>query len=182
MLQHIYCYTARIWFPCNVSWKLVAESGCKQIQSWLVMCITISWKTEISSFHSELCLAFRDSKSACTFKWTCWCARVLCWMYPVSASELLYLIVICWILVLQTLLLLVSEHLCADPATFLPISPKLTSFYNRLPKMMFMHLFVSLNLVPFILVIFHCLVLNFTPIKDVPVLADSLIVIVLLLL
>ena len=78
---------------------------------------------------------------------------------------------------LQTLLLLVSEHLCADPATFLPISPKLISFYKRLPKMMLMHLFVSLNLVPFILVIFHCLALNFTPIKDAPVLADSLIVI-----
>ena len=83
---------------------------------------------------------------------------------------------------LQTLLLLVSEHLCADPATFLPISPKLTSFYKRLPKMMLMHLFVSLNLVPFILVIFHCLALNFQPIKDAPVLADSLIVIFLLLL
>ena len=31
----IYCYTDQVWFPCNVSRKLVAESGCKQIQSWL---------------------------------------------------------------------------------------------------------------------------------------------------
>ena len=38
-----------------------------------------------------------------------------------------------------------------------------------------MHLFVSLNLVPFALVISHCLILNFQPIKQVPVLIDCLI-------
>ena len=38
-----------------------------------------------------------------------------------------------------------------------------------------MHLFVSLNLVPFALVISLCLILNFQPIKQVPVLIDCLI-------
>ena len=38
-----------------------------------------------------------------------------------------------------------------------------------------MHLFVSLNLIPFILVIFHCLILNFAPTKEVPVLTYCLI-------
>ena len=32
------------------------------------ICVTISWKTETSSFHSELPLAFLDSQSACTFR------------------------------------------------------------------------------------------------------------------
>ena len=38
-----------------------------------------------------------------------------------------------------------------------------------------MHLFVSINLVPFALVIFNCLILNFPPNKEVPVLTDCLI-------
>ena len=38
-----------------------------------------------------------------------------------------------------------------------------------------MHLFISLNLVPFALVIFHCLILDFPPTKEVPVLIDGLI-------
>ena len=37
-----------------------------------------------------------------------------------------------------------------------------------------MHLFVSLNLVPFALVIVHSLILNFPPTKKVPVLTDYL--------
>ena len=38
-----------------------------------------------------------------------------------------------------------------------------------------MNLFVSPNLIPFVLVIFHCLILNFPPTKEVPVLTDFLI-------
>ena len=35
MQECICCYTSRVWFQCNVSKKLVAECGCKQIQIWL---------------------------------------------------------------------------------------------------------------------------------------------------
>ena len=38
-----------------------------------------------------------------------------------------------------------------------------------------MNLFVSPNLVPFVLVIFHCLIFNFLPTKEVLVLTDCLI-------
>ena len=44
-----------------------------------------------------------------------------------------------------------------------------------LPNLILMNLFVSLNLVPFALVIFHCLTLNFHSAKEVPVLTDCLI-------
>ena len=46
---------------------------------------------------------------------------------------------------------------------------------KRRPNLTLMHLFVSLNLVPFALVIFHCLILNFPTTKEVPVLTDFLI-------
>ena len=46
---------------------------------------------------------------------------------------------------------------------------------KRLPNLILMHRFVSLNLVPFALVIFHCLILNFPPTKEVPVLKDGLV-------
>ena len=71
-----------------------SRAGCS-------MCVAISWKTEISSFHPELPLAFHDSHSPCTFralerysadsaicllkdifKRICWCPRVLCCVYP----------------------------------------------------------------------------------------------------
>ena len=76
---------------------------------------------------------------------------------------------------MQTLLLLVPEHLRADPALFPTISPQLTPRCKKLLNLILMHLFVSLNLVPFALVIFHCLLLNFIPTKEVPVLTNSLI-------
>ena len=53
--------------------------------------------------------------------------------------------------------------------------PQLTPRCKRLPNLILMHLLVSLNLVPFALVIFHCLILNFPPTKKVPVLIDCLI-------
>ena len=57
---------------------------------------------------------------------------------------------------------------------------KLSSFSNsprckRHPNLILMHLLVSSKLVPFALVIFHCLILNFQSTKKVPVLRDCLI-------
>ena len=75
----------------------------------------------------------------------------------------------------QTLLLLIPEHLYVSYPVFPTISPQLSPRCKRLPNLIFMHLFVSLNLIPFILVIFHCLILNFAPTKQVPVLTYCLI-------
>ena len=74
----------------------------------------------------------------------------------------------------QTWLLLIPEHLYVS-SPFRTISPQLTPRCKRLPNLILMHLFVSLNLVPFALVIFHCLILNFPPTKEVLVLTDFLI-------
>ena len=75
----------------------------------------------------------------------------------------------------QTLLLLFPEHLYVSSPPFLTIFPKVTPHCKRLPNLILMHLFVSLNLVLFALVIFHCLILNFPPMKEIPVLTDCLI-------
>ena len=75
----------------------------------------------------------------------------------------------------QTWLLLIAEHLYVSSPPFLTIFPQLTPRSKWLPNLISMHLFVSLNLVPFALVIFHCLILNFPPTKEVPVLTDFLI-------
>ena len=75
----------------------------------------------------------------------------------------------------QTWLLLIPEHLYVSSPTFLTIFPQLTPRSKWLPNLISMHLFVSLNLVPFALVIFHCLILNFPPIKEVAVLTNCLI-------
>ena len=76
---------------------------------------------------------------------------------------------------LQTLLLLIPEHFYVSSPPFLTIFRQLTPHCKTLPNLILMHLFVSLNLVPFALVIFHCLILNFPPTKEVPVLTDCLI-------
>ena len=75
----------------------------------------------------------------------------------------------------QTSLLLIPEHFYISSPPFLTIFPQLTPCFKRLPNVILIHLFVSLNLVPFALVIFHCLILNFPPTKEVPVLTDCLI-------
>ena len=75
----------------------------------------------------------------------------------------------------QTWLLLIPEHLYVSSPPFLTIFSQLTPRCKWLPNLISMHLFVSLNLVPFVLVIFHCLILNFPPTKEVPVLTDCLI-------
>ena len=75
----------------------------------------------------------------------------------------------------QTWLLLIPEHLYVSSPPFLTIFPQLTPRSKWLPNLISMHLFVSLNLVPFALVIFHCLILNFPTTKEVPVLTDFLI-------
>ena len=46
-------------------WQSLDANRCR---AGCLMCVTISWKTKTSSFHSELSLAFRDSQSACTFR------------------------------------------------------------------------------------------------------------------
>ena len=195
MLQHICCYTSRIWFPCNVLWKLVAESGCKQIQSWLVMCITISWKTEISSFHSELCLAFRDSHSACTFRVQGRYSgerRKFQMNFLMCKSSQLNVPRICkWIAIFDCYLLNVRianfattsfRTFMCRPCYLSTNFSKVDIFLQKAPQNDADASICITKFGPFYLVIFHCLVLNFTPIKDVPVLADSLIVIFLLLL
>ena len=53
--------------------------------------------------------------------------------------------------------------------------PQLTSCCKRLANLILKDLFVSLNMAPFALVIFHCLILNFPPTKEVLVLTDCLI-------
>ena len=76
----------------------------------------------------------------------------------------------------KTWLLLIPEHLSVSSPPFLFISFQLKPRCKRRPNLTLMHLFVSLNLVPFALVIFHCLILNFpTTTKEVPVLTDVLI-------
>ena len=76
---------------------------------------------------------------------------------------------------LQTLLLLIPEHLYVSSPPLLTISPQLTPCCRRLPNLILMDLFVSLNVVPFALVNFHCLILNFPPTKEVLVLTYCLI-------
>ena len=75
----------------------------------------------------------------------------------------------------QTLLLLIPEHLPGNFPPSLTICSQLKHRCKRLPILILMHLLVSLNLVSFALVIFHCLILNFPPIKEVAVLANCLI-------
>ena len=66
--MHLLLYSSGL-----VSKQCIDEVGCSD---WMetdpelvVPCVLpISWKTETSSFHSELFLAFRDSQSACTFR------------------------------------------------------------------------------------------------------------------
>ena len=72
-----------------------------------------------------------------------------------STNELLYLIVLLWMLKSQTFLLLTSEHLYANFPPFLTISPQLIHCCKRLSNLILMHLFVWLNLIAFTLVIFH---------------------------
>ena len=110
--------------------------------------------------------------------WFWWCARVLCFVYPqfpkdmnlppycLSTSELLYLIVLSLILASQTLLPLILENLCTNSRPFLTVSSQLTPRSKRVSSWILMHLFVSLNLVSFVLMIFHYLP---------PVLIDCLI-------
>ena len=73
------------------------------------------------------------------------------------------------------LLLLISENLCANSPLFLTTSPQVTSRCKGLPNLILMHLFVSLNLAPFGLVIYHYLTLNFQLNKEVLDLTDCLI-------
>ena len=75
---------------------------------------------------------------------------------------------------LQIWLLLLPEHLYVS-SPFLTISPQLTPRCKRLPNLILKHPFVSLNLDTFVLLIFHRLILNFPPTKEVPVLTDFLI-------
>ena len=75
----------------------------------------------------------------------------------------------------KTWLLLIPEHLSVSSPPFLFISLQLKPRCKRRPNLTLMHLFVSLNLVPLALVIFHCLILNFPTTKEVPVLTDCLI-------
>ena len=63
-------------------------------------------------------------------KWIFWCARILCCVYPLfskdmklqsfclSTIESVYLTVLFWMLGLQTLLLYIPEHLCANSLLF----------------------------------------------------------------
>ena len=174
MKECIYCHTAWVWFPCNVLRKLVADSGCKQIQSvdpcvlqslgkmkHLFSILNWPWHFAIPSLHVHL-EHWKGTLQTLHFfcwesnsKWTCWCARVFCCVYPpfskdmkvqyccLSASELLYLVVLLWILESQTLLLLIPEHLYVSSPPFLTISSQLTPRYKRLPNVILMHLFVS---------------------------------------
>ena len=68
----------------------------------------------------------------------------------------------------QTLLLLISEYLYISSPSFLTMFRQLAPCCKRLPNLILMQLFVSLNLVPFALVIFHCLILNYPPTKEGP--------------
>ena len=72
-----------------------------------------------------------------------------------SANELLYLIVLLWMLEQQTLLVLILERLHAKFSYFLN-SPRCKRYSN----VILMHLIVSPNLIPFAFVIFHCWILN----------------------
>ena len=72
------------------------------------------------------------------------------------------------------LAVLIPEHLYVSSPPFLTFSPQLIPRCKRLPNLILMHLLLSLNLVPFALVIFHCLILHFPPTKEVPVLTDCL--------
>ena len=64
---------------------------------------------------------------------------------------------------------LILEQVYVNSPHFLTIFPQLTPRCKRLPNQILMHLFVSINLVPFALVIFHCLILYFPHTKEAQV-------------
>ena len=90
-----------------------------------------------------------------------------------SCCELLYLIVLLWMLELETLLLSILVHLCAKSPPFFDHFSPFGTLLQKLPQA---DIYASIYISKFdIKVIFHCLNLNFSPTKWFSVLTDCLI-------
>ena len=117
--------TTLFWFPCNVSRKLVtvlmktdAELVVPRVlrslgkPKHLISILNCPWHFSIPSLHVHL-EHWEDTLQTLQFvcwegnsKWTCWCARVLCCVYPLPSpifkrykkcSLVVYLQVNCYI-------------------------------------------------------------------------------------